>query len=107
MRFAIDRSYIHHQRGRRYCLTGLSNHSRRYREELRKRDRAFNKPLLVFEQQDSGRNPKCADRARNFPGWIESTSEAPARATSKLCVGLKCGGHGLRYLRQSAIWPHC
>jgi altronate hydrolase len=64
-------------------------------EELRKRDLSLTKPVLVFDQQQSGLETTMLSRA------IEATFEGLAHANqlerkpapiAKLTVGLKCGG---------------
>jgi altronate hydrolase len=65
------------------------------RNELRKRDPGFSKPLLVFEQQKSGEEFAMLSEAirQTFLGLIEADKcrrkPAPLRLLS---VGLKCGG---------------
>jgi altronate hydrolase len=63
--------------------------------ELRKRDPNFNKPLLVFEQQESGTESKMMAAAvrETFLGLI-AANEVKRRPAplSQLSVGLKCGG---------------
>lgn len=65
------------------------------REELQRRDADFRKPLVVFDQQQSGSESKMLSDAvrETFLGLIEADravrTPAPLRS---LCVGLKCGG---------------
>jgi len=65
------------------------------REEIRKRNPKFDKPLFIFEQQKSGSEAAMMREAigQTFLGLVEADkarrTEAPL---SKLCVGLKCGG---------------
>lgn len=65
------------------------------RQEIRKRNPAFDKPLIVLEQQQSGSEFTMLSEAirKTFLGLVEAnqTKRAPA-ALSHLCVGLKCGG---------------
>jgi len=65
------------------------------REELRKRDAKFSKPLLFFEQQQSGSEFAMLSEAirKTFEGLVEANklTRRPA-PLSQLCVGLKCGG---------------
>ena len=65
------------------------------REELRKRDPQFSKPLLVFEQQQSNLESAMLGEAirQTFLGLVEANRliRAPA-PLSRLTVGLKCGG---------------
>src|SRR5467141_1900420 len=65
------------------------------REELKKRDRNFSKPLFVFEQQQSGSEFTMLSEAiqKTFLGLVEANKCARRPAPlSHLCVGLKCGG---------------
>ena len=65
------------------------------REELRKRDPNFSKPLFVLEQQKSGSEAAMMDEAiqQTFEGLVEANKAKRTTASlSKLCVGLKCGG---------------
>jgi altronate hydrolase len=65
------------------------------REEIRKRNPHFDKPLVIFEQQQTGSEAVMLGEAvrRTFLGLVEADrcrrTEAPL---SDLCVGLKCGG---------------
>jgi altronate hydrolase len=65
------------------------------RQEIRKRNPAFDKPLIILEQQQSGSEFAMLSEAirKTFLGLVEAnqTKRAPA-ALSHLCVGLKCGG---------------
>jgi altronate hydrolase len=65
------------------------------RQEIRKRNPAFDKPLIILEQQQSGSEFAMLSEAirKTFLGLVEAneTRRAPA-ALSHLCVGLKCGG---------------
>jgi altronate hydrolase len=65
------------------------------REELKKRDKDFSKPLFVFEQQQSGSEFAMVSGAikKTFEGLVEANklTRQPA-PLSRLCVGLKCGG---------------
>ena len=65
------------------------------KEELRKRDPNFSKPLLVFEQQQIGEESKMMSQAirETFLGLVEADKlERKPAPLSKLRVGLKCGG---------------
>ena len=65
------------------------------RQELKKRDPNFNKPLLVFEQQQSGTEFEMVSQAirQTFLGLVEADkSERRPAPLSALTVGLKCGG---------------
>jgi altronate hydrolase len=65
------------------------------REELRKRNPNFSKPLVIVEQQKSGTESAMLTEAirETFLGLMEANecrrSSAPL---SHLCLGLKCGG---------------
>jgi altronate hydrolase len=65
------------------------------REELRKRNPKFDKPLVIAEQQQSGTEVAMLTEAirSTFLGLMEANQcrRAPA-SLSSLCVGLKCGG---------------
>src|SRR6202453_24512 len=65
------------------------------REELKKRDPQFRKPLFVFEQQSSGTEFAMLSQAiqKTFSGLVEANKcERTPAPLSRLCVGLKCGG---------------
>ena len=65
------------------------------REELRKRDPKFAKPLLIFEQQRSGSEAAMMSDAirQTFLGLVEANKAHRSQASlAELCVGLKCGG---------------
>jgi len=65
------------------------------REELRKRNPKFDKPLVIVEQQQSGTEVAMLTEAiRNtFLGLLEANRCQRTRAPlSSLCLGLKCGG---------------
>ncbi len=65
------------------------------REEIRKRNPGFNKPLHILEQQRSGSEAVMMSEAirRTFLGLVEADKARRAPAPlSSLCVGLKCGG---------------
>ncbi|QKJ63388.1 UxaA family hydrolase [Flavobacterium sp. M31R6] len=63
--------------------------------DVKKQNPAFNKPLLIFEQQQTESEETLIANAikKTFEGLIEinqyERSEAPL---SELCVGVKCGG---------------
>ncbi len=65
-------------------------------QQIKKRDPNFSKPLLMFEQQQSGSEAALMSEAirKTFAGLIainETSRRAPA-PLSNLCIGLKCGG---------------
>ena len=65
------------------------------REELRKRNPNFDKPLVVFEQQQTGSEETMLTEAirQTFLGLIQANEVCRADTPlSHLCVGLKCGG---------------
>jgi len=90
--------YIHHPNVAGATVLSLGcQHSQTaiLREELKKRDKDFSKPLYVFEQQQSGSEFGMVSGAikKTFEGLVEANKllRQPA-PLSKLCVGLKCGG---------------
>jgi altronate hydrolase len=84
--------FLLHERG---CGGCQQSQTAILREELKKRDRNFSKPLLVFEQQQSGSEFAMLSNAirKTFDGLVEANklTRKPA-PLSQLCVGLKCGG---------------
>jgi altronate hydrolase len=65
------------------------------REEIRKRDPKFNKPLFILEQQRSGSEAAMMSDAirQTFGGLVEANKAHRTPAPlADLCVGLKCGG---------------
>jgi altronate hydrolase len=65
------------------------------REELKKRDPQFAKPLFVFDQQTSGEEFSMLSEAirQTFLGLMEADQcRRSAAQLSQLSVGLKCGG---------------
>jgi altronate hydrolase len=65
------------------------------RQEIRKRNPAFNKPLIILEQQQSGSEFAMLSEAirKTFLGLVEANKATRAPVgLSHLCVGLKCGG---------------
>lgn len=90
--------YIHHPNvaGATVLSLGCQNAEVRIlREELRKRHPDFAKPVLVFEQQQSGTEFAMLSKAirQTFLGMAEANRcvRTPA-PLSHLSVGLKCGG---------------
>jgi altronate hydrolase len=90
--------YIHHPNvaGATVLSLGCQNSQISIlREQIDRRDPAFDKPLLIFEQQQSGSEFKMLSQAieKTFLGLVEAnkTVRTPA-LLSHLCVGLKCGG---------------
>ena len=65
------------------------------REELRRRDANFNKPVIMLEQQRSGTEAALMSQAlrETFLGLVEANQcRREAAPLSRLCIGLKCGG---------------
>jgi altronate hydrolase len=65
------------------------------REQISQRNPKFSKPLLIFEQQQSGSEFKMLSDAiqATFIGVAEANrSKREPAPLSHLCVGLKCGG---------------
>ena len=65
-------------------------------EQIKKRDPKFSKPLLLFDQQQSGSELRMMSEAirKTFTGLVEmdENSRRTPAPLSRLCVGLKCGG---------------
>lgn len=90
--------YIHHPNvaGATVLSLGCQNaQSSMLIDELRARDPKLTKPVLVFDQQRSGRDTVLMTEAldQTFAGLVEANrvTRAPA-PLSALTVGLKCGG---------------
>ena len=90
--------YIHHPNvaGATVLSLGCQNSQISIlREQIDRRDPAFDKLLLIFEQQQSGSEFKMLSQAieKTFLGLVEAnkTVRTPA-PLSRLCIGLKCGG---------------
>jgi altronate hydrolase len=65
------------------------------REEIRKRNLHFDKPLFIFEQQRCGSEAAMMSEAiqKTFSGLVEvNQAQRTPAPLSSLCVGLKCGG---------------
>ena len=65
------------------------------REELRRRDARFEKPLVIVEQQKSGTEAAMMAEAirQTFLGLMKADQcQREPAPLSKLCVGLECGG---------------
>jgi len=65
------------------------------RDEIRKRDPKFDKPLFILEQQRSGSEAAMMSDAirQTFLGLVEANKAHRTPAPlADLCVGLKCGG---------------
>ena len=90
--------YIHHPNVAGATILSLGCQNAQVsllREELRKRDSHSDKPLLVFDQQQSNLESEMLGEAirQTFLGLVEANrlTRAPA-PLSCLTVGLKCGG---------------
>src|ERR1700719_1836913 len=95
---ALIAGYIHHPNVAGATVLSLGcQHSQVaiLREELKRRNRNFSKPLFVFEQQQSGSEFTMLTEAirKTFFGLAEANKcvRTPA-SLSHLCLGLKCGG---------------
>ncbi|MGA7303075.1 MAG: UxaA family hydrolase, partial [Candidatus Sulfotelmatobacter sp.] len=90
--------YIHHPNvaGATVLSLGCQNSQVEIlREQIARRDPHFNKPMFVFEQQQSGSEFKMLSEAiqSTFIGLTEANRSQRAPASlAHLCVGLKCGG---------------
>jgi altronate hydrolase len=65
------------------------------RQELRKRNPNFNKPLVIVEQQHSGTEAAMLSEAirSTFLGLMKANeAQRTSAPLSTLCLGLKCGG---------------
>jgi altronate hydrolase len=65
------------------------------RDELRKRNPNFDKPLFILEQQRSGSEAAMMSEAirQTFLGLVEANkAERTPASLAHLCLGLKCGG---------------
>jgi len=65
------------------------------REEIRKRNPNFDKPLVIFEQQQTGSEETMLTEAirQTFLGLMKANeARRTDESLSQLCVGLKCGG---------------
>lgn len=64
-------------------------------DDVKKRNPSFNKPLLVFEQQQSKSEEQLIQDAiiQTFKCLVEANKQERKPAPlSKLCIGVKCGG---------------
>ena len=90
--------YIHHPNVAGATVLSLGcQHSQTaiLREELKKRNLNFKKPLFVFEQQQNGSEYEMLTVAirKTFEGLVEANKLGRESASlSKLTLGLKCGG---------------
>jgi altronate hydrolase len=90
--------YIHHPNVTGVTVLSLGCQNSQVsilQEQIDRRDPAFKKPLLIFEQQQSGSEFKMLSQAieTTFLGLVEAEKSVRTQAPlSKLSVGLKCGG---------------
>jgi altronate hydrolase len=90
--------YVHHPNVAGATVLSLGcQHSQAaiLREQIKRRNAAFDKPLFVFEQQQSGSEFKMLSEAirSTFLGLVEANKARRTPAPlSHLCLGLKCGG---------------
>jgi altronate hydrolase len=90
--------YIHHPNVAGVTVLSLGCQNAQIsilREQINRRDPELKKPLLMFEQQQSGSEFKMLSQAiqSTFLGLVEANNSARAPAPlSQLCIGLKCGG---------------
>ena len=66
-----------------------------FRKDLQERNPGFDKPLLIFEQQQIGNEEVLIAEAirKTFEGLVQINRQERQPATlDKLCVGVKCGG---------------
>ncbi len=90
--------YIHHPNvaGATILSLGCQNAQiATLREEVRKRDPKSDKPLMVFDQQQTGSEDAMLTEAirQTFLGLMQANESRRTEAPlSQLCVGLKCGG---------------
>jgi altronate hydrolase len=90
--------YIHHPNVAGATILSLGcQHAQvpMLKEEIKRRDPNFAKPLLVFEQQQAGLESAMLSNAvrDTFLGLVEADKATRTAAPlTKLCLGLKCGG---------------
>jgi altronate hydrolase len=90
--------YIHHPNVAGVTVLSLGCQNAQMgilREQIARRDPAFRKPLLMFEQQQTGSEFKMLSQAiqATFLGLVDANKAVRTPAPlSHLCVGLKCGG---------------
>lgn len=95
---ALIAGYIHHPNVAGATVLSLGCQHAQIpilREQIRKRDPKFDKPLLILEQQKSGSEAAMLSEAiqKTFLGLAEANKARRAPAPlSDLCIGLKCGG---------------
>ena len=90
--------YIHHPNVAGATILSLGCQNAQIailRDEIRKRSPNFDKPLVIFDQQETGSEDKMLSEAirKTFLGLMRANESRRADAPlSQLCVGLKCGG---------------
>jgi altronate hydrolase len=96
---ALIAGYIHHPNVAGATVLSLGcQHSQVaiLLEQIKKRDPHFSKPLLIFDQQQSGPEFTMLSDAirKTFAGLVdlENNSRRAPATLSNLCLGLKCGG---------------
>ena len=65
------------------------------KKQIRERNPHFDKPLLIFEQQEIGTENRMVGQAilKTFAGLVEvDRQERKPAPLSSLCIGVKCGG---------------
>jgi altronate hydrolase len=79
--------------------------------DLKKYDTSFNKPLLVFEQQQSQSEEQLITTAiqKTFEGLVEINKiEREPASLDRLCIGVKCGGSdGFSGISANPAVGHC
>lgn len=79
--------------------------------DLKKYDPSFNKPLLIFEQQQSQSEEQLITTAiqKTFEGLVEINKiERKPAALDRLCIGVKCGGSdGFSGISANPAVGHC
>ncbi len=85
--------------------------TRELQDEILKLDPAFEKPLYVFEQQQSISEEDLVSTAirKTFEGLVEINQQTRQPAPlSKLCIGVKCGGSdGFSGISANPAVGHC
>jgi altronate hydrolase len=95
---ALIAGYIHHPNVAGATVLSLGCQHAQIeilREQIRKRNPNFDKPLIILEQQQSGSEAAMLSDAiqQTFHGLAEANQARRTPASlSHLCLGLKCGG---------------
>jgi altronate hydrolase len=95
---ALIAGYIHHPNVAGATVLSLGCQHAQIpilRDEIRKRNPKFDKPLVILEQQRSGSEAQMMSDAirQTFLGLVEANKARRTPAPlADLCVGLKCGG---------------